>query len=94
MEERFFIIPNDADMILPPNMKIRIPLLNIVDKIILSPDFSKCHELPLKSILIRNGLSCKVTRSELNSKDKCQKIVIEKPNENNPWKLSNLKISE
>lgn len=94
MEERFFIIPNDTDMILPPNMRVRIPLLNIVDKIILSPDFSKCNELPLKNILTRNGLSCKVTRSELNSKDKCHRIVIEKPDENNPWKLSNLKISE
>lgn len=92
MEERFFIIPNDSDMILPPNMKIHITLSKIVDKLILSPDFSKCKELPLKNILTRNGLLCKVTRSELNSKDKCQRIVIEKPDIDNPWKLSNLKM--
>lgn len=92
MEERFFIIPNDSDTILPLNMKIHIPLLNIVDKIILSPDFSKCKERTLNKILARVGLLCEVIRSELNSKDKHQRIIIEKPDIDNPWKLSNLKM--
>lgn len=92
MEERFFIIPNDSDTILPLNMKIHIPLLNIVDKIILSPDFSKCKERTLNKILARVGLLCEVIRSELNSKDKHQRIIIEKPGIDNPWKLSNLKM--
>lgn len=91
MEERFFIVPNDSSVFQPSNKKIQIPLVNIVDKIILSPDFSKCKERTLNEILTRVGLSCKVIRSELNSKEKQQRIVIEKPTEDNPWKVSNLK---
>lgn len=93
MEERIFIVPDDGSTPVNNTKWVNIPLKEIIDKIILSPEFQPDKEKDLNYLCLKYGIKCKIQRSELNAKKStCDStIVIEPVSDRNPWRFCSLR---
>lgn len=93
MEERIFIVSDDESTPVNNTKWVNIPLKEITDKIILSPEFQLDIEKDLNDLCLKYGIKCKIQRSELNANKSTygRTIVIEPVSERNPWRFYSLR---
>lgn len=91
-EERVFIIPQDKDTKINESCYVKTDIIQLVDKIIIGPDFPDSKRDALEQLCRDYGLKCKIKKSELNaSKSNSRKpLVIERVSESNPWSKKNV----
>ena len=91
-EERVFIIPQDKDTKINESCYVKTDIIQLVDKIIIGPDFPDSKRDALEQLCRDYGLKCTINKSELNaSKSNSRKpLVIERVSESNPWSKKNV----
>ena len=91
-EERVFIIPQNKSIKMTVFQYVKMDILQLVDKIILGPDFPDSKQDELEQLCRNYGLNCKIIKSELNASksDYRKPLLIEKIADNNPWSKKNV----
>ena len=92
-EERVFIIPQDKNNKMNYSYCVKIDISQLVDKIILGPDFLDSERDNIEQLCRKYGLNCKIVKSELNAvkSDSRKPLIIESVSNSNPWSIKNVR---
>ena len=95
-EERVFIVPIDKNTKINESCFVKTDIIQLVDKIILGPDFPNSKRDEMEELCQSYGLNCKIIKSELNApkSDSGKPLLIERVSENNPWSIKNVMNQE
>lgn len=91
-EERGFIVPIDKNTKINESCFVKTDIIQLVDKIILGPDFPNSKRDEMEELCRSYGLNCKIIKSELNTpkSDSGKPLLIESVSESNPWSKKNV----